>query len=275
MAILPCVGYPSFRTVQIARAASPEALYSQMHLAPHGPLYAQYRMNRYYFFLPIAASSLVKALVIAFGKGSGTVQVALLLAIEIIGLVAVIALRPYKTKGNHAMSIYLAVTRLVCVGLLIAFIQGLSTTPIIRTAIGLVTALIFSVAVLVVVISLVVNTFLTIYRHGVATTFMSEDEEKASHAENFYGSRPTNPTPEHSPEGDSDHLQPMTPTTVSRMSTRIRESASTNLGSLLSRHWSFTPMHSPAATSATPHSTILSRTPESPTLFEEPTRSHR
>jgi len=71
--------------------------------------------------------------------------------------ISVIILKPYKTRKADILAGYLALVRLVCSGLMIAFIPSLEAKAIPRVAIGIVTAVIFSVAVVVMFFNTVWN----------------------------------------------------------------------------------------------------------------------
>ncbi|KAK7057257.1 TRP-domain-containing protein [Favolaschia claudopus] len=162
--ILPSV----FLTMRLARRESPNALESDaQHLATHGPLYAQYRMQRYYFFLPLLVAAFVKAVVIAAGQGHGMSQVVVLLIVELAIVAAHILLKPYDTRGGDVFSTYLAIVRLVCTGSMIAFVESVGVAAIPRVAIGAVIAVIFSVAVIVLTINIFIHAGLNrLWRRG-------------------------------------------------------------------------------------------------------------
>ncbi|KAH9176441.1 TRP-domain-containing protein [Lactarius sanguifluus] len=89
---------------------------------PHGPLYGQYRISRYYFFaLPLLAI-FVRSILIAAAKNKGTVQIVGVICVELFLLLSHVVLKPGKTRRSDVLSIYLAITRLVTSGLLVAFI---------------------------------------------------------------------------------------------------------------------------------------------------------
>jgi hypothetical protein len=121
----------------------------------HIPLWGQYRSNRHWFFLALTLSSFCKAIFVSFAKDHGMVQVILTIVVEFGVLACVLALRPHSTRGADVLSTYLSIVRLVCTGLLITFVQDLGVAPIPRAIIGIVMAVIFSVAVIVMFINIV------------------------------------------------------------------------------------------------------------------------
>ncbi|KAF7361960.1 Flavin carrier protein 2 [Mycena venus] len=155
LAISAAVLYPVYLTLRLARRESPNALESNLeHLATHGPLYAQYRTPRYYFFLPLLIAAFVKAVVIAAGQGSGMAQVVVFMIVELFIVAAHIVLKPYNSRGGDVFSTYLAIVRLVCTGCMIAFVESVEVAAIPRVAIGAVVAVIFSIAVIVLAINI-------------------------------------------------------------------------------------------------------------------------
>jgi hypothetical protein len=160
LAITVLVAYPAFQTHRVARRESSSSLYAhnQLHLSRNGPLYAQYRPSRYFFFLIFLGGFFLRAILIAFAHASGEAQLALMIVFEVLLVAAHLALKPSKMKGGDVFLSYLAITRLVCTALMIAFLEKLNVTPIIRVVVGIVIAVIFSVSVIVVFLNLVIHT---------------------------------------------------------------------------------------------------------------------
>ena len=123
----------------------------------HAPLWAQYRSERRRYFIPLLVALLVKSAFIAFGQAHGKVQVVVLVILEGLVFVSITVLKPYDTRKADILAGYLAVVRLVCTGLMIAFLPSLDVKAIIRVVIGIVTAVIFSVAVVVMFFNTVWN----------------------------------------------------------------------------------------------------------------------
>jgi hypothetical protein len=265
LAIVALVAYPTFLTIRLARTGAPHALYfKSKHFISAGPLYAQYRTSRYYFYIPLLIASFLKSLFIAFAKASGEAQIIAMVIIEgaIVGYYFV--LRPYKTRGGDVFSTFLAIIRLVCTGLMISFVERINVAPIPRVAVGLVTAVIFSVAIVIAFINLVLHSGIKrLWKHRsfkTSNTSSSGNEsmlEKGgispSNSSERIG-RPINPTPEQSlPDPlHSQFLQPypVSPTeTLEHPSVYTRDSGTITVGSLLPRRWSFSPLNSPTNSS--------------------------
>ena len=115
----------------------------------HKPLWGQYRFERRWYFIPLLVALLAKSAFIAFGQASGAAQVTLLVILEGLTFIGIVVLKPYETKKADILAGYLAAVRLVCTGLTIAFLPSLEVKAIIRVVIGAITAVIFSIAVVV------------------------------------------------------------------------------------------------------------------------------
>ncbi|KAJ3576785.1 hypothetical protein NP233_g209 [Leucocoprinus birnbaumii] len=172
--------YLIFRLVR--RSQDPYELYSHSpptYLTSLGPLYAQYRPERFYAFIALLAVPFLKAIFISFANPSGLAQVILLLITEFAVLGLQIALKPHKTKGGNVLSTYLGVTRLVATGLLIAFVERVALKPIPRTIIGAIIAVIWSVAVVILILDLVVYHILLPLWHIATGRLRSNDSATA------------------------------------------------------------------------------------------------
>lgn len=156
LAISAVLLYPIFLILRITRRESPFALYAHKseQLARSGPLYAQHRPERYYFSGLLLVAFFLRALFIAVAKSSGEAQLALMIVIEFGLVLAHCILKPAMTRGGDVFGSYLAICRLVCVALMIAFIEKLQVKAIPRVVIGIIIALAWSVAVLVVIFNI-------------------------------------------------------------------------------------------------------------------------
>jgi len=123
----------------------------------HAPLWTQYRSERRWYFIPLLVALLVKSAFIAFGQAHGEAQVILLVILEGLVFISIVVLKPYDTRKADILAGYLAVVRLVCAGLMIAFLPSLGVKAIVRVVIGIVTAVIFSVTVVVMFFNTVWN----------------------------------------------------------------------------------------------------------------------
>ena len=123
----------------------------------HAPLWAQHRSERRWYFIPLLVALLAKSATIAFGQAHGEAQAIFLVILEGLVFISIIVLKPYDTRKADILAGYLAVIRLVCTGLMIAFLPSLGVKAIPRVVIGIVTAVIFSVAVVVMFFNTVWN----------------------------------------------------------------------------------------------------------------------
>lgn len=267
--------FSTFRVVRLAIRATPYALYTRPQtITAYSPLFALHRPERYFASIPFLVGILVKAMFTAFAQANGEVQVISILVIDSAILAYLLYLRPHKTRGSDILATYLALTRVVCTGLLIAFIQSLNVAAIPRVVIGIVIAVIISVAVIVMFVNTIVNMGLikvpARFRRRNATSSDASNLEKGEKEEDI-ASRPRNPTPERNIPLDPNINQsyPESPSEVvtEEHSAYSEESGSTTLGSLLPRRWSFQP-------SAGSHSRTPSQSQYSSTNASSPRHSH-
>lgn len=226
VAILGLVGYPAFSTLRAAYVFSPDWIYSSKDvIGLHGPLYARYRIPRFHFFVPNILAITLKAIFVAFARGSGIAQIAGIVSIEGLSMLLSIFLRPFRTRRENIFSIFFAVVRLVGSGLLIAFLENLNVTAIKRVVIGFVIIVLFSVAVLVMFARVIMELLFgkigpsisknstsssprilqdsdsgIIEKNGTKSSSSWDPEQGAD--------RPINPTPDHGSPHDHGFLQP-------------------------------------------------------------------
>ncbi|KAF9264267.1 TRP-domain-containing protein [Marasmius fiardii PR-910] len=289
VAIIIGVGCTCLIIFRRRRSSDSDGLYDNIpFLLSHGPILAQYRTQRYYFSVFYVISAFMKALFIAAAKSQGLAQVVLILLVEIATLLGILVLRPHKTRGGDVFTSFLATIRVICAGLLFAFVERFNVQAIPRVVIGVVIAVIFSVSIIIMVINIVLNIgFQRLWRRGQKKSDKMEREDSAdnilekgaitstiSDADSVF-TRARNPTPDRNVPLDRSVLQPYpaTPSTATSptdYSSNIRDSASTNFGTLLPRRWSITPLQSPTSSSndhspstAAPQAiNSLGRTPE-------------
>lgn len=120
-------------------------------------MYIANRTERWFATYPFLLAGLVKALVIGIAKTHGEAQVIITLVVEVLLFVALILLKPAHTRRGDVLSTYLALTRILSAGLSIAFIESLKVKPIPRVAVGIVLAVILSIAVIVMFFDIVRN----------------------------------------------------------------------------------------------------------------------
>ncbi|KAG1732198.1 uncharacterized protein EDB91DRAFT_1152135 [Suillus paluster] len=240
LAVVGYILYPLFLTYRLALRSTPYALYTQPDfVASHGPL-------GFYATTPLILAIFVKALFIAFSQANGFVQVVAILVVECMVLASLFTLRPHKTRGADVLATYLAITRVVCTAMMVTFVESLNLGAIPRVVIGIVMAVIISVAVIVMFINTLVNMGIMrlipacCRRRRNDIPNGSDVEKGAEIGEKDL--RPRNPTPERNIPLDPDVNQPypdsLSQTLTDRHSLYSEESGSTTLGSLLPRQLS-------------------------------------
>ncbi|KAI6140100.1 hypothetical protein BKA82DRAFT_4215611 [Pisolithus tinctorius] len=241
------LSYCLFLTVRLAVRGTSSTLYADPKFLTSGaPLFALYRPERYYAALPLLVATLLKAILTAFAHANGEVQIIFILVVEVGVLVTLVVLRPHKTRGADILAAYLAITRVVCTGLLVSFVEAIGLGAIPRVIIGIVAAVFISVAVIVMFINILVNLAAPYFRrHRITTSTDFSALEKGRPGDEETG-RPVNPTPERMVPLDPGVNQPY-PDSSSQTSMEedpsvyTQESGSTTLGSLIPRQSSLRP----------------------------------
>jgi hypothetical protein len=268
LAILVGLLYPTFLILRLAVRSTPRALYTiPANFSFHTPLYAQYRIPRYYFFLPLLVASFAKALIIALAQSHGETQVILITITEFLVLFSILVLRPNKHRAGDILGSYLAITRLIASGMTAAFLERLSVDAIPRVVIGIVIAVIFSISVIVMFLNFTLQLFRAFqsiwtppHQKSVDDTIVEKDVESGdiSNVSQFPTSEPASPSP-----------QVPSPTHTAApyegQSVYSRESRSTMLGPLIPHQPTHSRSSSPSEQSNSPLSATFTIAPESQT----------
>lgn len=148
---LPIIGFIGYSAFMGFRWSDPDAR------PYHASLWGQYRSERHWYFVPVLVALLAKSIFIAFGQAHGKMQVIVLVIIEGFVFISLVVLKPHETRKADILTGYLAIVRLICTGLMIAFIPSLEVKAIIRVVLGILIAVIFSAAVIVMFFNTVWN----------------------------------------------------------------------------------------------------------------------
>jgi hypothetical protein len=174
--IFACIFYPTCLTLHLALRNTPYALYTHgEHLNSLGPLFSRYRTPRYYFFTCILVGSLLKAILVASLKEHGQAQVALMLLAELGILLSHVILRPFKSRGSDILAIFIAMIRFVAAGLLVAFVEGLSLAAIPRVVVGVVIAILYSIAVIVMLLDYLIQAVREVWSSSIRRTHSHQE----------------------------------------------------------------------------------------------------
>lgn len=236
-------------------------------LPAYEPLYGQYRVQRYYFFVLPLGAMVIRALLIASAKNSGTAQIVIVVCIELALLLSHVVLKPGKTRRADILSVFLSVIRLVTAGLLVAFIVPVNLPPIPRVVIGIIVLVLFSIAVVVMFFNTLWNLGLRRLRsherfaalrspgsspQGSLEKMTEKDVEKGNSS---VTSRPLNPTPTQGGPVDPamnapDALSQVTPTTTdgNEPSSAHSSNSTVSYGVQVASRWRSSPLEPPSRT---------------------------
>jgi hypothetical protein len=113
------------------------------------PLKGSYKPSQRWFHWALLSNLFSKAVIVGFGQKNGTVQAAFFFTVELAMLLALAIYRPYPQRRTDAIAITFSAARVVSSGLLIPFITPIGVKPIPRVVIGLVSAVVSSVAIVI------------------------------------------------------------------------------------------------------------------------------
>lgn len=249
----------------------------------HEPLYGQYRVPRYYFFMFPLIAAFIRAVLIAAAKNNGTVQIVTVVCIELFLLLSHVTLTPGKTRRADILCVFLSVIRLVTAGLLVAFIVPVALSPIPRVVIGIIVLVLFSIAVVVMFFNALWNLGLRrLWSHQRFTILMSRGsasqgslekmtEKDVERGNSSLMSRPLNPTPTLSrPRVDPamnapDALSQVTPTITDADEPSSAQSTNTTMsyGVQVASRWRSSLLRPPSLTDPRPGDVVLPSPPPS------------
>jgi hypothetical protein len=204
LGILGIVGCAAASVLLFGRRSSPWLLAEELPI--HEPLYGQYRIPRYYFFVFPILATFIRAMLIAAAKNNGTVQIVTVVCVELLLLLSHVVFTPGKTRRADILCVFLSVVRLVTAGLLVAFIVPVALPPIPRVVIGIIVLVLFSIAVVVMFFNTLWNLGLRrLWFHQRFTVLLSRGStsqgsvekmtEDVERGNSSVTSRPSNPTP--------------------------------------------------------------------------------
>jgi len=237
-------------------------------LPAHEPLYGQYRVQRYYFFVLPLIAMFIRAMLIASAKNNGTAQILTVVCVELFLLLSHFVLKPGKTRRADILCVFLSVVRLVTAGLLVAFIVPVALPPIPRVVIGIIVLVLFSIAVVVMFFNTLWNLglrrlwsrerFSVLRSRGSSPQASLEitTEKDVEKANSNVTVRPLNPTPTHSGPpvdpamNEPDALTQVTPTTADANEPSSAHSSNSTMsyGVQVASRWRSSPLEPPSRT---------------------------
>jgi hypothetical protein len=266
LGILGIVGGAVARVLLFGRRSSFWLLAND--LPAHEPLYGQYRVQRYCFFVLPLIAMFIRAILIASAKNNGTAQIVTVVCIELSLLLSHVVLKPGKTRRADILCVFLSVVRLVAAGLLVAFIVPVAIPPIPRVVIGIVVLVLFSIAIVVMFFNTLWNLGLRrLWSHQRFTELRSRGSSSQGSLERMTEndvekgnsnviSRPLNPTPTHGgPPVDPamnapEVLSQVTPTTTDANEPSSAHSSNSTMsyGVPVASRWRSSPLEPPSRT---------------------------
>lgn len=145
-----------------------------------GFLYTQYRATAYYYIIPTFVYILAKAMFIAFGQGSGTVQAIALIVIEAAALISASVIRPWMDKPSNVMNISIIVINFLNAIFLLIFTGIFNGPGLLIGVTGVVFFVLNAVFALVLLIFVLVASIISFVKKNPDTRYQPASDNRAS-----------------------------------------------------------------------------------------------
>jgi hypothetical protein len=167
------LGWAAYKVIMIARRSilmhhNPAyILFSDPQaLNKWGFLYVQFRASAYYFIVPTVVYTLIKAMFIAFGQHSSTVQAVGLLIVEAAALIGASVLRPWMDKKTNSFNIAICAINFVNSIFVMIFTEVFNQPPLVTGVVGVVLWVVNAVFATVLLLMLIGSTIFVFFREN-------------------------------------------------------------------------------------------------------------
>lgn len=148
---MSAMGYPTFLIIRDVLAKGPMCLdEDEVQKSPQGTLIAPYNA-KYYFFLVAILAPIIRAAFVSLAQADGFIQVVGLVTLELLYLILLLVIRPFRNRRGDVFEVTIAILRLVSTAGLLPFVkEKLDVDAIPRVAIGIGVAIVLSVGVVLI-----------------------------------------------------------------------------------------------------------------------------
>ncbi|KAL7267019.1 putative flavin carrier protein 3 [Rhizina undulata] len=185
--MLSILGWAAFKVIRIAQRSvalhkNPAyILYSDpAALNRWGFLYVQFRATAYYYVVPLLLYTLVKAMFIAFGQKSGTVQAIALVLIEAIYLIAVSIMKPWMDKRTNIFNISICSINFINVIFLLVFTNIFNAPGLVTGVMGVIFFVMNAVFALVLLILVLISSSYALMSKNPDVRYQPMRDDRAS-----------------------------------------------------------------------------------------------
>jgi hypothetical protein len=133
-----CVGLMGFVGFKVIRAGPSKAFNEPKFKYSMGPLYTDYRVSIYAFFIPNLIYLIVRAIAVALLSKWVLVQLIVLVVNEIVYFIAMLIARPYALRIANGLNVFIGILKIVNLGLLFLFIQSITLPSLANQIISIV-----------------------------------------------------------------------------------------------------------------------------------------
>lgn len=126
--------------------------------------------------MPVLLHTLLKAMFVAFGQGSGVTQAIALIIIEVAALIAVSVLRPYMDKSTNAINVTIAVVNFLNAIFLLIFTDVFNGPGLMIGVVGILLWILNAVVTLVLLLILVISTIVIFFKSNPDNRYQMADD---------------------------------------------------------------------------------------------------
>jgi hypothetical protein len=152
-------GIPFFRVQHLNDKPGTETVHDDhTFIEKHGWLSARYRLTKWWFFAHYMGYQFVRACFLGGGVNNPLAQVFGLLIFEILAFLVLVFLKPFESARNTALAVWmLSLSKILTVGLSIAFLPGFNIDRIAATVLGVIIIVIQGLVVIALMILIVLG----------------------------------------------------------------------------------------------------------------------
>lgn len=126
--------------------------------------------------MPVLLHTLLKAMFIAFGQGSGVTQAIALILIEVAALIATSVLRPYMDKSTNAINVTITVVNFLNAIFLLIFTDVFNGPGLMIGVVGILLWILNAAVTLVLLLILVISTVIIFFKSNPDNRYQMADD---------------------------------------------------------------------------------------------------
>ncbi|KAK9389449.1 hypothetical protein V1515DRAFT_593312 [Lipomyces mesembrius] len=181
------IGGFTLRIFWIAHKASREGGIDELYeykpwIRRYGLFYGQFKAHYWWFFVVITAVAFGRSAFIALADGHGLVQVVGQLALEIIFVLAIFAIRPFSNRSGNIINAIIAIVRIASLACVLVFVEELGVAAETTTIVGMVLIVIQAVLTVLLALLILIQAIIAIFQQNPRRKQNSAFDETELHS---------------------------------------------------------------------------------------------